>query len=219
MLSSVISACAPTYLSQICYSAPSQSPGCCFRELPQALSFPLLLRELSCWSSKGAPVRSSILDSKCLTDNFCFREQLSWHPRAVTLIMNRMSLIVDIQGRWRNIEAAPPKLYLLFPVFLDSFELVESLQSSIVSFVKPPVFNDRNVVAIKLVGAVVEGLYSPSENGSETDIELIAILLQGTASLHGFVDACAINKHVPVEVSRTSVHPQNRFSLFHKLSP
>jgi hypothetical protein len=121
--------------------------------------------------------------------------------------------------RWRwDIKAPPPDHHLLFTVFFNSFEFVEPLESSIVSFVEPPGFDDGNPMAVEFISSIVEGLDGPSEHRGTADIELVAVLSECLACLDGFLDAW-VTLFIPEDESLTSVHPVNLFSLFQMLSP
>ncbi len=136
----------------------------------------------------------------------------------ISPVVFRMSGIAILQLRRRNIIASSPYLNLFLAMFLNRFEFVQSLQCSIVSLIEPPVLDDGNVMAIKFLSGVVKGLDGSGEDGRIADIELISILLQRLACLDCLLDAC-VSERVPLDVSLTSVHPVNLFSLFQRLSP
>jgi len=75
-----------------------------------------------------------------------------------------MSCVVVFKFWRRDIEASSPYLDLIFSMLFDSFKLVESLQSSIMSLVKSPILNNRNVMTIKFFSSVVESLNSAGQS-------------------------------------------------------
>lgn len=129
-----------------------------------------------------------------------------------------MPFIINFKSWWRNIKASPPNLNLIFAVLLNCFDLVKTLQCSIMPFIKPPILYDRNVMAIKLISSIIECLNGSGQNRSIANVKLVAILIQGFTSLDGFLDAC-MERRVPVDDNLTSVQPVNRFYLFQILSP
>lgn len=131
-----------------------------------------------------------------------------------------MSLVVFVQFWWRDIEWSSPNLDLFFSVLLDGFDLVESLQGTVVSFVQSPRLNDWNVVAIKLVSGIIECLDSSGQDRCVGNIELESVLLQGFTGFDGLLDTFGCKTEIlPFAESLTSVHPVNLFSLFQLLSP
>lgn len=75
-----------------------------------------------------------------------------------------MPFVIQLQRRGSYVEAAPPDENLLLAVLLDSFQLIESLQGSVVSLVEPPTLDDGDVVGVELVGGVVECLDGPGQH-------------------------------------------------------
>ena len=117
-----------------------------------------------------------------------FREK-TWVNIFVTLVEAWESFITGLElGRW-NIITSSPDLDLLFAVLFDSLNLIETLESSIVALIEPPVLDDRKVVTIDLISCIVEGLNSSCEHGCVDNIELVPILLEGLACVDGFLDA------------------------------
>lgn len=100
-----------------------------------------------------------------------------------------MSFVSFGQFWGRNIEASSPNLNLFLAVLFHSLELVEALESSIVSFVESPVLVDRDVVAVKFISSVVKSLDSSRQDGSIADVELKAVLLQRLACFDGLLDS------------------------------
>ena len=69
-----------------------------------------------------------------------------------------MAFVAELEFGGRNVVAAPPDLDLVLSVLLRGLGLVQSLQGAVVAFVQPPGLDHRQVVAVHLVGCVVEGL-------------------------------------------------------------
>ena len=83
---------------------------------------------------------------------------------AIASIFGRMPLIAFRNFWWRNIITSSPDLDLLLAMLLNGFKFVQPLKCSIVSFVEPPVLDDRDVVAVDLISCVVECLDGSGEN-------------------------------------------------------
>ena len=63
-----------------------------------------------------------------------------WMKIIVPSVKPWMPFITTVKIRWWNIIAAPPLHDLIFAVLLRCFRFVKTLQSSIMSFIKPPRF-------------------------------------------------------------------------------
>lgn len=155
------------------------------------------------------------LNSICFRGYFGTREKRGVDI-SVSLIIFGVSLVVLIELGWRDIIASSPYLHLLFAMFLNSLQFIQTLQCTIVSLIESPISNDGDVVAIDLISSIIIGLYGPCEYWSIGDIELIPILMECLPCFDSFLDAC-IWVVLPADDRRTSVHPVKRFSLFHKL--
>jgi hypothetical protein len=106
----------------------------------------------------------------------------------VPLVIFGVPWVIDIERRWGDIEAPPPNHDLFFPMFFYRFEFVEALKTAVVSFVKPPVLEDGDPMAVKFIGSIVEGLDGPGEHRSAANIKLIAILSECLAGLDGLLN-------------------------------
>lgn len=108
---------------------------------------------------------------------------------AISLIVAWMARIVSLKLRRWDIIASSPNLHLILTVFFHSFQLVETLQCSVMSLIESPILDDRDVVAIKFLSGIVEGLNGSGKDRSIAKIELIAVLVQSLARLNGLLNA------------------------------
>lgn len=72
-----------------------------------------------------------------------------------------MPLIIKLEWRWGNVETSSPDLHLVLAMLCHRLQLIQPLQCAIMSFIEPPCFDHRNMVAIHLIGRVVESLNGP----------------------------------------------------------
>lgn len=82
----------------------------------------------------------------------------------VSFVVAWEPLVRFFKFRRRNVITSSPYLHLLLPVLFHCLKFVKSLKSSIVTFVESPVLMNGNVVTVKFVGRIVEGLDSPCED-------------------------------------------------------
>lgn len=82
-----------------------------------------------------------------------------------------MSGIGDVEFWGRDIEASSPDLNLFLAMFLHGFKFVETLKSSVVTFVESPFLDDGDIVAVNFVSRIVEGLNGSGKYGGVADIE------------------------------------------------
>ena len=78
---------------------------------------------------------------------------------------------------------------LFLPMFFDCLEFIKSLQSPVVTFIKPPILNDWDVVAIYFVRSIVEGLDGTSQDRGIAEVELETILLEDFTSVDSLLDS------------------------------
>lgn len=76
----------------------------------------------------------------------------------ISFVVFGLSLIVLLQFGRRDIIASPPDLHLFFAMLFDSLQFVETLKSSIVTFVQPPILDNRDIVAVNLISCIIIGL-------------------------------------------------------------
>lgn len=108
---------------------------------------------------------------------------------SVPLIVLGMPGIIFFECGRRDIIAPSPDFDLILSVFFHGFKFVEPLQSSIVSLVEAPVLDHWDVMAIELLGSIVESLDCPREDRGIANVELISVLLQHLACLDCLLNA------------------------------
>jgi hypothetical protein len=100
----------------------------------------------------------------------------------------RVSLIIKRELRRRNIKAASPQLHFFLSMLSSSFSLVESLECTIVTFVKSPMLIYWNVMAAKFSCNRVISHNGAGKDRSMSKVKLISILLEELASMNCFLD-------------------------------
>ena len=134
--------------------------------------------------------RSMVVFKLCkLRKGYLSEGKLFWVDILIPLIKMRTSLILRIQLWWSNIKASPPNLDLLFSMLFHSFKLVQSLKSSVMSFVESPILDNGNIVTVKLVCSVVESLNCSTKNGSIDHVEVESILFKNFTCFGGFLNS------------------------------
>ena len=57
------------------------------------------------------------------------------------------------------------------------------------TLIESVVLDDWNMVAIYLVGSIVESLYCSGKNGSVANIEFVSVLFESFSCIDGFLDS------------------------------
>ena len=113
----------------------------------------------------------------CNLERLSLGEDILWKT-LIPGIMPRVSLIINVKLRRRNVVAASPEHDLFFSVLGSSLSLVKTLKSTIVPLIESPVLGDWDVVTPKLSGNIVVSHNGASEHRCECKVKLIAILLE-----------------------------------------
>ena len=94
--------------------------------------------------------------------------------------------VIFFKSCGRDIITSSPDLNLSFTVLGSSLRFVQSLESTIMSFIKSPGSDNREVVASKLIGSNVVGLDSSSKNRGEDNIKFESSLLEVLSGFSSF---------------------------------
>jgi len=126
-----------------------------------------------------------------------------WGQKFVAIIVHRVSLVAQFKSRRWDVVTASPLEDLFFSVLFSSLNFVKSLEVTVMTLVKSPRFVVGDIELSHLSGDVVVGLNSALEDGGVSDIEFIALLLQGLSSSDGFGDT--IGREIDVVPASESV--------------
>ncbi len=161
-------------------------------ELPWATTntfFPDLIAGTFSFYHSGI-TRSIVVFKLCkLRQMYLSEGKLFWIDILIPLIEMRTSLILRIQLWWRNVKASPPNLDLFFSMLFHSLKLVQSLKSTVMSFVESPILDNWDIVTVKFVSSIVESLNCSTENGSIDHVEVESVLFKNFSCFGGFLNS------------------------------
>mmetsp|Transcript_7598 Transcript_7598/g.22264 ORF Transcript_7598/g.22264 Transcript_7598/m.22264 type:complete len:374 (-) Transcript_7598:147-1268(-) len=130
----------------------------------------------------------------------------------VALVVGGVVLGGLVDGGWGNIVAASPDEYLVLSELVDGLLLVESLESTVVSFVDLPGLGDGDPHAVGLFEDVPEGSDGTLLHGGKGDVGLDSGLADELSSLGG-LDVSGVTERTIVPSGELVSEVPGRFSV------
>ena len=106
----------------------------------------------------------------------------------IFLLVAGPAFVALLKGKRRNIGAAAPDVDLFIAPLLGGFGFVEALEGAVMTLVEAPGIVLRGIDAEFAEGEVHRAV-GAFEDGRESDVEVVALFLEGGAGGFGFIDA------------------------------
>mmetsp|Transcript_19338 Transcript_19338/g.26833 ORF Transcript_19338/g.26833 Transcript_19338/m.26833 type:complete len:230 (-) Transcript_19338:142-831(-) len=104
----------------------------------------------------------------------------------VTRILSGVHLRIFIQRRWGDIIRSTPNQNLVFPMFINSFLLIEPLKCTIMPFIQTPGVHNWDIHEVQFFKDNPQGLNGTFQSGSVGNIKGISCLSKKLATCKGF---------------------------------
>lgn len=147
----------------------------------------------------------------CNFEGLCAWKSILRQP-AVGWVKFGMPFIVIFQRWWWNIVASSPYQYLVLTMLLSSFGFVESLESTIMSLIKPPVFVMLNPIQIKLIWNSIPSFDSSLQDWGVACVEEEASLLKHLTGFNCFLFTVLWERYV-MPARKTILHIPCRLTV------